>query len=96
MKTDYQLEVINRIRNLRFDNKLSQAGFSEIINVSYGLIGNIESTRFGQKYTLKQIQTACKYFGFPIQNIFLEEKDLKLSKDKIIEKLIQKIIEYGE
>lgn len=96
MKTDYQLEVINRIRNLRFDNKLSQAGFSEVINVSYGLIGNIESIRFGQKYTLKQIQTACKYFGLPIQNIFLEEKDLKLNKDKIIEKLIQKIIEYGE
>lgn len=95
MKNDFQLEIINRIRNLRIDNDLSQAGFSDILDISYGLVGNIESTKYEQKYTLKQIHKACEYFQYPIENLFLTEEELKKNKSEIIKILIKKLIEYN-
>jgi putative transcriptional regulator len=94
MKTELQLNIINKIKNLRLDNELSQAGFSDILDISYGLIGNIESTKYEQKYTLKQIQKACEYFEFPIEEIFLSKEELIKSKAEVINMLINKIIEY--
>jgi putative transcriptional regulator len=95
MKNDLQLQVINIIRELRQANELSQAGLSDVLNISYGLIGNIESTKFDQKYTLKQLQQACNHFNYPFTKLFLTEKELSKTNDEIIELLINKIIEYN-
>ena len=95
MKTELQLNIINIIRELRLDNNLSQAGLGDVIGVSYGMIGNIESTKYPQKYTLKQIYTICEHFEYPVEKIFLDGEDLKKSKTEIIKILITKIIEYN-
>ena len=51
-KTEYQLEVISRIRKLRIENEVSQVGLANLIDISNGQIGNIESPKFQHKYTL--------------------------------------------
>ena len=53
MKTDFQLRVINIIRELRQGQNASQAYVAELLDLrSSGLVGNIESPRFPHKYTL--------------------------------------------
>lgn len=65
---------------------------SDLIGVSDGQVGNIESPRAPQKYTLKQIYTFCSFIGYPIEKIFLTEED---QNDKqVINKIIERIIEY--
>ncbi|MBE9488281.1 MAG: XRE family transcriptional regulator [Bacteroidetes bacterium] len=94
-KTNFQLKVINTIKELRQNQNVTQALVSDILNLnSYGLIGNIESPKFPHKYTLKQINKLCKEFNYPIKFIFLSSNELTLEKDEIIECLIKKIIEY--
>ena len=95
-KTNYQLEVINILRELRENQKVTQALVSEILGLSsYGSIGNIESPKFPHKYTLKQIHTLCKEFNFPIEAVFLDEQERTLEKKELIECLIIKILEYN-
>lgn len=90
--SDYQDYVINVIKSLRIANNISQVQLSDILQISTGQIGNIESPKFPHKYTLKQIQGFCKYINYPIERIFLSEEDD--SSENKIELLINKIIEY--
>ncbi len=94
MKTDIQLQVINTIRELRNDNALSQAGLADILGISYGLIGNIESPKYSQKYTIKQLYELAKFFDVPFEKLFLTDEEMKGNKRNIIDLLIKKIAEY--
>ena len=67
---------------------------SDILNVSDGQIGNIESSRFQHKYTLKQIYTFCTFINYPFEKVFLSDEELA-SKNSIA-LLIKKIIQYEE
>jgi len=94
-KSDFQLFIINRIKDLRQSHNLSQVEICNIIELnSVGQIGNIESPRFKHKYTLKQIYQLSQYFNVPIEKIFLTETELENTKDEIINTLILKIIDY--
>ena len=57
MKNPIEEAIIMKIRKLRLERNISQMALSDILNVSDGQIGNIESSRFQHKYTLKQIYT---------------------------------------
>lgn len=87
-KTAYQNEVVNRIRQLRIDSEVSQIGLANIIEVSNGQIGNIESPRFQHKYTLKQLYLIAKYFKVPIEYL-LTGKNEELNTENLIKTLIQ-------
>lgn len=90
-KTDFQNEVVNRIRQLRIDRDVSQIGLANIIDVSNGQIGNIESPKFQHKYTLKHLNLIAKFFNVSI--IYL----LTGNNDAIdIDYLIQLLIKYDE
>lgn len=88
------MRIIQKIKELRIQNNISQTGLSEILGISSGQIGSIESPRFQHKYTLKQIYTFCIHIKFPFEEIFLTDKELK--RDNYTHLLIQKIIEYDE
>ncbi|WP_028284025.1 helix-turn-helix transcriptional regulator [Olleya marilimosa] len=94
MKSDIQLNVINIVRELRNDNDLSQAGFADIIGVSYGMIGNIESTKFNHKYTIEQLQKATQFFSFPFERLFMSEIEASKNKREVIDLLIERIKTY--
>lgn len=51
MKSQYQVEIIDRIRRLRHDNQYSQAELATLLGISRGQIGCIESHRYPHKYT---------------------------------------------
>ena len=91
---ELQDSVIQRIKKLRNERDISQLALSNILNISSGQIGNIESPRFRHKYTLKQIYTFCKYINFPFEQIFLSEDEITAPNSKDL--LIKKIIEYDE
>lgn len=74
IKTDYQNCIIQKIKVLREENDISQAKLSEILGISTGQLGNIESLNYQHKYTLHQIFTFCNYLNYPcvakFHNIF--------------------------
>lgn len=86
-KTEFQNEVVNRIRRLRTDNDISQIGLANIIEVSNGQIGNIESPKFQHKYTLKQLYLIAQYFNVSIA-FLLTGKD-ELNSEELIKTLIR-------
>ncbi|MGL6178742.1 MAG: helix-turn-helix transcriptional regulator [Tannerellaceae bacterium] len=94
-KTEYQLRIINILKELRQNQNMTQALVSDLLGVnSYGQIGNIESPKFPHKYTLKQISILCQEFNYPIESIFLNDEELKLDKNELVKCLIEKIVEY--
>lgn len=89
-----QDEIIQKVKSLRTEHNISQLALSNLLEISSGQVGNIESPRFQHKYTLKQIYTFCIHIGYPIERIFLTEEEI--SAPNHIDLLIQKIIEYDE
>ena len=95
MKSQYQVEIIDRIRRLRHDNQYSQAELATLLGISRGQIGCIESHRYPHKYSLHQIYTICQEFKFRIEHLFLTDADYQ-NGNNIIDTLIIKIIKYEE
>lgn len=73
----------------------SQKDVAMLLGISPGQMGNIESPKAANKYTLNQISILCKNFNIPIEQIFIEDDDYGKGTD-IINLLISKIIKYGE
>lgn len=88
IKTSYQNEVISRIRKLRLDNRMSQIELANIIEVSSGQIGNIESPKFSHKYTIKHLYQISKYFGVSFEYLMTGE-NVPLNTENMILNLIR-------
>lgn len=93
MNSIYQDYIINRLRTLRQERKISQYKVSQILGISPGQVGSIESNKFAAKYTLEQIYILCKEMKVSIDQIFLTDEDFTNGKD-IINNLIKNIIKY--
>ena len=94
LKSEIQLKVINKIRSLRENGNVSQAFLGEIIGKSYGLVGNIESQKFPQKYTLEELAVIAEYFEYPFYRLFIEDGQAEFEKEELIELVTQNIIMY--
>lgn len=93
MKSEYQNEIIDRVRRLRCEKKYSQAEIAALLGISDGQIGNIESPRTSHKYTLEHLYKICREFRYPIDNLFLDDEDYERADD-IVNLLIGKIVRY--
>ena len=93
MKTDYQNNIINRVRQIRNDRNLSQIDISALLDISSGQVGNIETPTRPHKYTLGQLSLLCDEFEINIQDLFLEHSE-GLSNEELVRRLINSIIEY--
>jgi transcriptional regulator with XRE-family HTH domain len=60
MLTKIEVFVINKVRELRTDKKVSQAELSDKIGVSLGFIGKVESLKYNSKYNLNHINNIAK------------------------------------
>lgn len=94
MKSEYQNSIILKLRKFREEFGYSQKDIAAILGISPGQLGNIESPKAANKYTLSQIFILCNTFNTPIEQIFIEDDEFG-SKD-IINLLISKIVKYGE
>lgn len=95
-KSEYQVEIIEAIKRIREEKDISQAEASKILGISRGQMGNIESTVYQHKYTLKQMYILCKSLGYPIEKVFLPDIKVSKSSSKVIDEFVKKLIEYEE
>ena len=91
---DFQDKVIQSIKKLRTERGISQAKLSEILGISRGQIGNIENPKYSHKYTLKQIDTICKYLNYPIEKIFIPSVKTGPECSEAVNAVISSIIKY--
>lgn len=97
MKSEYQNQIILRIRQLREEHGYTQSKIASVIGISNGQMGNIESPKTSHKYTLAHIQQICKEFHYPIQLIFLGTDDSEeLDNTNLINRLIDQIVAYEQ
>ena len=92
--SDIEEQIIQKIKKLRLERNISQSALGDILGISHGQVGNIESPRFQHKYTIKQIYTFCSFINYPFEQVFLSEKEL--SSKNHLKILIEKIINYDE
>lgn len=90
-KTTYQLEVVNRIKALRISKDLSQIKIANLLDVSNGFVGNVESPKFRHKYTLKQLWILAKHFDVSLDYILTGKETVLLS-----EQIVNYLISYDE
>lgn len=95
MKSEFQNNIIAKIRRLREEHGYSQEDLATVLGLSNGHIGNIESSKMNHKYTLSHISKICEEFHYPIGRIFLDDKD-PLDHVEIVNCIINKIIKYEE
>lgn len=92
--SEIQEQVIQTIKQLRTERGISQLALSNILGISDGQVGNIESPKYQHKYTLKQLYDFCSFVKYPFENLFLSKDELQ-SKESI-RILIDKIVKYDE
>lgn len=66
VKTEIDLYVIDRIRFIRIEQKLSQADLAYCIGVSKSFIANVENPRYRAKYNLSHLNEIAKVLNCPI------------------------------
>ena len=88
MKTQFQYEVISRLKKLREEKNYTQASIAKLLEISPGQLGNIESIKQEHKFTLAQILRICDELNISIQSIFLPEKE-GVKKRQVIEAIIK-------
>ena len=88
-KTDYQLQVINRIKALRQQHNISQKGIADMLDISSGEVGNIESLKYKNKYTLPQLIKISKAFKVPIASLLYEIPPDNVSVDEVMEVVVR-------
>lgn len=62
MKTKIEWYVIDKVKDLRESKNMSQAVIADVIGVSNGFIGKVESKSYTNKYNLNHINSFAKYF----------------------------------
>lgn len=62
-KSDIELYVINKVREMRLAINLSQAELAFKLNVSHGFIGQVESLNHRAKYNLNHIDRLAAVFN---------------------------------
>ncbi len=91
MKTDYQLKIITKLKQLREDCGYSQAEIAKKLYMSPGQLGNIESYNRSHKYTIAQILALCDIYNYPIEKLMCDATvDTTQMPPKEIVKLIVK------
>lgn len=66
MKTKIEQYVIDRVRDMRQKENLSQAKLADLLAVTKGFVGNAENPNRIEKYNLNHINELAVIFNCPI------------------------------
>ena len=72
-KTEIELFVINRVREMRINANISQAELALQLDLSVGFIGHIESPNHRAKYNLNHLNKLAKLFKCSFADFFPNE-----------------------
>lgn len=92
MKTEFQCNIIAKLKSRREELGFSQASIALYLGISPGQLGNIESYKRPHKYTLKQLVLLCKKLDIDITTLFINED----KRSENLNTLIGQIIRYEE
>ena len=95
MKSDYQQQVISRIRVLRERKGVTQLSLANMLGISPGQMGNIDSCKQPHKYTIKQIMTICDMLGIGIEDVLFPD-DQCTKKTYSVKDVVNAIIRYQD
>lgn len=73
--TDIEQYVIDKVKEKRLKLKISQAHLAQLLDVSEGFIGNVESPNYRAKYNLNLLNDLAKIFECSPRD-FLPKKPL--------------------
>lgn len=76
LKSDIEAYVINKVKEKREQQNLSQAELAVRLNVSNGFIGQAESSKSPTKYNLNHINQLAIIFDCSVKD-FIPEKPFK-------------------
>lgn len=96
MKSEYQLSIIDRLRELRQKRNMSQAQVATVLGISPGQVGNIETPKATHKYTLGQIKTLCDELAISVADIFLSKEEKIMPTNEQINALVKNIVQYEQ
>lgn len=71
--SDIEQHVINFVKNLREEKKLSQDDIASILGLTKAFIGNIESPKSRAKYNLNHINILAEYFRMSPRDFLPED-----------------------
>jgi transcriptional regulator with XRE-family HTH domain len=60
LKSEIDIYVIDRVRELRVKRNLSQADLAYDLNVSVGFIGKVESANYSTHYNIRHLNELAK------------------------------------
>ena len=90
-KTELQIEIIGRIKNMRQQNGISQKDMADYLDVTAGEIGNIESLKYKNKYTLKHLMLISKHLHVSIGELLFDKDHIREDVDAILERIVEYI-----
>ena len=73
IKTQIELFVIQRIREIRIRQGISQSMLAYGIGVSAGFIGQVESPKYPAKYNLNHLNEIAQYLNCHLTDFFPKE-----------------------
>lgn len=73
MKSELRLHVVNKIRTMRQERKMSQKYLADCLNVSRSFIQKIESPKTNNCYNIEHMNILAKVFGCSIKDFFPEK-----------------------
>ena len=76
LKSDIETFVINKVKEMRVQRKLSQSELAVQLDVSNGFIGQAESPKSPTKYNLNHLNTLAVIFNCSIKD-FMPDKPMK-------------------
>ena len=89
MKTEFQYEVISRLKKAREDKNFTQASIAKHLGISPGQLGNIESYKQSHKFTLAQIMKICELLEIDILDILIPEREENIDPRVVIEVIVK-------
>jgi|EndMetStandDraft_4_1072995.scaffolds.fasta_scaffold02791_6 transcriptional regulator with XRE-family HTH domain len=72
LKSDIEAYVINKVKEMREQNKLSQSELAVLLNVSNGFIGQAESSKSPTKYNLNHLNALAVIFKCSLKDFMPE------------------------
>lgn len=70
MKTKIEQFVIDKVKELRSKENMSQAKLADLLEVSKGFIGNVENSKKIEKYNLNHINELAIIFNCSVTDFF--------------------------
>lgn len=67
-KSKIDMAVINKVKEFRIKNDLSQDGLASILGMTRGYIGQVESPRTLSKYNMVHLNTLALEFGCSLKD----------------------------